>query len=205
MKNVHELIQWIHYLLCYQHNKYSIAKSQSLKRPSTSVKAHLARPRTSGTLLCRCSLVWWNYFITFILTYTRKFTIRFSKSNYTKWHTNQDIPIILQPSCSYFCSPVYSEIIVNKLYSLISFYIICQISHSTGSERLFWNHHAHPLRPARSYRLRCVTEVSVWFKSRLNPWYISIQSNPNLYSTKIVMKMRWQIIATNVSMVSPSW
>ena len=46
-------------------------------------------------------------------------------------------------------------------------------------------------------------EVFVWFKSRLNPWYISIRSNPNLYSTKIVMKMRWQTIAINVSMVLP--
>ena len=40
----------------------------------------------------------------------------------------------------------------------------------------------------------------VWFKSRLNPWYISIPSNPNLYSTKIIMKMRWQTIASSVSM-----
>ena len=46
----------------------------------------------------------------------------------------------------------------------------------------------------------------VWFKSRLNPWYISIPSNPNLYSTKIIMKMRWQTIASNVSMptISPT-
>ena len=41
--------------------------------------------------------------------------------------------------------------------------------------------------------------MSVWFKSRLNPWYIWIPSNPNLYSTKIIMKMRWQIIASIVS------
>ena len=27
--------------------------------------------------------------------------------------------------------------------------------------------------------------MSVWFKSRLNPWYIWIPSNPNLYSTQI--------------------
>ena len=46
----------------------------------------------------------------------------------------------------------------------------------------------------------------VWFKSRLNPWYISIPSNPNLYSTKIIMKMRWQTIASSVSMrtISPT-
>ena len=41
--------------------------------------------------------------------------------------------------------------------------------------------------------------MSVWFKSCLNPWYIWIPSNPNLYSTKIIMKMRWQTIASNVS------
>ena len=48
--------------------------------------------------------------------------------------------------------------------------------------------------------------MSVWFKSRLNPWYISIPSNPNLYSTKIIMKMRWQTIANSVSMrtISPT-
>ena len=48
--------------------------------------------------------------------------------------------------------------------------------------------------------------MSVWFKSRLNPWYIWIPSNPNLYSTKIIMKMRWQTIASNVSIrtISPS-
>ena len=48
--------------------------------------------------------------------------------------------------------------------------------------------------------------MSVWFKSRLNPWYIWIPSNPNLYSTKIIMKMRWQTIASNVSMrtISPT-
>ena len=46
----------------------------------------------------------------------------------------------------------------------------------------------------------------VWFKSRLNPWYISIPSNPNLYSSKIIMKMRWQTIASSVSMrtISPT-
>ena len=38
------------------------------------------------------------------------------------------------------------------------------------------------------------------FKSRLNPWYLSIPSNPNLYSTKIIMKMRWQTIESNDSM-----
>ena len=74
------------------------------------------------------------------------------------------------------------------------------------SDRLFCNHHAHPLRQAWSYRLRCAKEVFVWFKSRLNPWYISIPSNPNLYSTKIIMKMRWQTIASSVSMrtISPT-
>ena len=41
--------------------------------------------------------------------------------------------------------------------------------------------------------------MSVWFKSRLNPWYIWIPSNPHLYSTKIIMKMRWQTISCNVS------
>ena len=41
--------------------------------------------------------------------------------------------------------------------------------------------------------------MSAWFKSCLNPWYIWIPSNPNLYSTKIIMKMRWQTIASNVS------
>ena len=41
--------------------------------------------------------------------------------------------------------------------------------------------------------------MPVWFKSRLNPWYIWIPSNPNPYSTKIIMKMRWQTIASNVS------
>ena len=48
--------------------------------------------------------------------------------------------------------------------------------------------------------------MSVWFKSRLNPWYIWIPSNPNLYSTKIIMKMRWQAIASNVSIrtISPT-
>ena len=48
--------------------------------------------------------------------------------------------------------------------------------------------------------------MSVWFKSRLNPWYIWIPSNPNLYSTTIIMKMRWQTIASNVSMrtISPT-
>ena len=66
--------------------------------------------------------------------------------------------------------------------------------------------HAHPLRQAWSYRLRCAKEVFVWFKSRLNPWYISIPGNPNLYSTKIIMKMRWQTIASSVSMrtISPT-
>ena len=46
----------------------------------------------------------------------------------------------------------------------------------------------------------------VWFKSRLYPWYISIASNPNLCSTKIIMKMRWQTIASSVSMrtISPT-
>ena len=74
------------------------------------------------------------------------------------------------------------------------------------NDRLFCNHHAHPLRQAWSYRLRCAKEVFVWFKSRLNPWYISIPSNPNLYSTKIIMKMRWQTIASSVSMrtISPT-
>ena len=74
------------------------------------------------------------------------------------------------------------------------------------SDRLFCNHHAHPLRQAWSYRLRCAKEVFVWFKSRLNPWYISIPSNPNVYSTKIIMKMRWQTIASSVSMptISPT-
>ena len=73
-------------------------------------------------------------------------------------------------------------------------------------DRLFCNHHAHPLRQAWSYRLRCAKEVSVWFKSRLNPWYISIPSNPYLYSTKIIMKMRWQTIASSVSIrtISPT-
>ena len=46
--------------------------------------------------------------------------------------------------------------------------------------------------------------MSVWFKSRLNPWYIWIPSNPNLYSTKIIMKMRWQTIASNVSIRTTS-
>ena len=48
--------------------------------------------------------------------------------------------------------------------------------------------------------------MSVWFKSRLNPWYIWIPSNPNLYSTKIIVKMRWQTIASNVSIrtISPT-
>ena len=48
--------------------------------------------------------------------------------------------------------------------------------------------------------------MSVWFKSRLNPWYIWIPSNPNLNSTKIIMKMRWQTIASNVSIrtISPT-
>ena len=48
--------------------------------------------------------------------------------------------------------------------------------------------------------------MSVWFKSRLNPWYIWIPSNPYLYSTKIIMKMRWQTIASNVSIrtISPT-
>ena len=48
--------------------------------------------------------------------------------------------------------------------------------------------------------------MSVWFKSRLNPWYMWIPSNPNLYSTKIIMKMRWQTIASNVSIrtISPT-
>ena len=48
--------------------------------------------------------------------------------------------------------------------------------------------------------------MSVWFKSRLNPWYIWIPSNPNLYSTKIIMKMRWQTVASNVSIrtISPT-
>ena len=48
--------------------------------------------------------------------------------------------------------------------------------------------------------------MSVWFKSRLNPWYIWIPSNPNLYSTKIIMKMWWQTIASNVSIrtISPT-
>ena len=41
--------------------------------------------------------------------------------------------------------------------------------------------------------------MSVRFKSRLNPWYLSIPSNPNLYSTKIIMEMRWQTIESNVS------
>ena len=47
--------------------------------------------------------------------------------------------------------------------------------------------------------------MSVWFKSSLNPWYIWIISNPNLYSTKI-MKMRWQPIASNFSIrtISPT-
>ena len=74
------------------------------------------------------------------------------------------------------------------------------------SDRLFCNHHAHPLRQAWSYRLRCAKEVFVWFKSRLNPWYISIPSNPNLYSITIIMKMRWQTIASSVSMrtISPT-
>ena len=34
--------------------------------------------------------------------------------------------------------------------------------------------------------------MSVWFKRCLNPWYIWIPSNPNLYWTKIIIKMRWQ-------------
>ena len=41
--------------------------------------------------------------------------------------------------------------------------------------------------------------MSVWFKRRSNPWYILIPTNPNLYSTKIIMQMRWQTIASNVS------
>ena len=57
------------------------------------------------------------------------------------------------------------------------------------SDRLFCNHHAHPLRRAWCYCLRCAMEVSVWFKSRLKPWYISIPSNHNQYSTKIIMKI----------------
>ena len=32
--------------------------------------------------------------------------------------------------------------------------------------------------------------MSRGFTRRLNPWYISIPSNPNLYSTKIIIKMR---------------
>ena len=56
------------------------------------------------------------------------------------------------------------------------------------SDRLFCNHHAHPLCQAWSYRLRCAKELFVWFKSRLNPWYISIPSNLNLYSTKLLWK-----------------
>ena len=46
----------------------------------------------------------------------------------------------------------------------------------------------------------------MWFKSRLNSWYIWIPSNPNLYSTKIIMKMWWQTIASNVSIrtISPT-
>ena len=48
--------------------------------------------------------------------------------------------------------------------------------------------------------------MSVWFESRLNPWYISIPSNPNLYSTKIIMKKRWQTITSSVSIctISPT-
>ena len=48
--------------------------------------------------------------------------------------------------------------------------------------------------------------MSVWFQSCLNPWYIWIPSNPNLYSTKIIMKMRWQTIASIVSIrtISPT-
>ena len=43
-------------------------------------------------------------------------------------------------------------------------------------------------------------------KSRLKPWYILIPSNPNLYSTKIIMKMRWRTIASNISIhtISPT-
>ena len=41
--------------------------------------------------------------------------------------------------------------------------------------------------------------MSVGFKRRLKPWYISIPSNPNLYSTKIIIKIRWQTTASNVS------
>ena len=59
---------------------------------------------------------------------------------------------------------------------------------------------------ARHDRLRCAKEVSAWFKSRLNPLYISIPSNPNLYSAKIIMKMRLQTIANSVSIriISPT-
>ena len=48
--------------------------------------------------------------------------------------------------------------------------------------------------------------MSVWFQSCLNPWYIWIPSNPNMYSTKIIMKMRWQTIASIVSIrtISPT-
>ena len=48
--------------------------------------------------------------------------------------------------------------------------------------------------------------MSVGFKSRLNPWYISIPSNPYLYSTKLIMTMRWQTIVSNVSIrtISPT-
>ena len=49
-----------------------------------------------------------------------------------------------------------------------------------------------PRHQAWAYRLRWAKEVSVGFTRRLNPWYISIPSNPNLYSTKIIIKMRWQ-------------
>ena len=54
--------------------------------------------------------------------------------------------------------------------------------------------------------LKMCKEMSVWFKIRLNPWYIWIPSNPNLYSTKFIMKMRWQTIASNVSIrtISPT-
>ena len=74
------------------------------------------------------------------------------------------------------------------------------------SDRLFCNHHAHPLRQTWAYRWRCAKKVSVGFKSRLNPWYILIPSNPNLCSTKRITKMWWQTIASNVSIrtISPT-
>ena len=56
------------------------------------------------------------------------------------------------------------------------------------SDRLFCNHHAHPLRQTWAYRQRYAKEVSVGFKPRLKPWYISIPSNPNLYSTQTIIK-----------------